>query len=147
MFVEQLLVATQGDVIQHAIDGLLRDTPLEPVSESAVRDHVVSRIAAIRDLATAMGEADDEVELYRTVAAFWLELRFEWQRNNEIMNYQTVMCDHADPRVIVEGAIGSFMLSRLELCLDAVHLDMLTRYAMELLADVRIAPRETESAQ
>ena len=146
MFAERLLVIADEAAIHDAVSGFLRDVALDPVAATIVRDYALSRVAAIRDLAAAMPEADDEIELYRTAAAFWLELRFEWQRNNEIMNYQTVLRGHADPRVVVEGAIGSFMLSRLEVCLDASHLDMLTRYAIELLSDVRVVTREQESA-
>lgn len=146
MFVERLRVVADDTVIHPAVDALLRDVPLDAGTEATVREYAQGRVTAIRDLADAMPEADDEVELYRTVAAYWLELRFEWQRNNETMNYQTVMRGRPDPRVMAEGAIGSFMLSRLEVCLDPSHLDLLARYALSLLNEMHVPTRSEESA-
>ena len=146
MFVERLLGVADDTVIQPAVDSLLREVALDPATEATVRDYALGRVTAVRELAQAMPEADDEVELYRTVAAYWLELRFEWQRNNEIMNYQTVMRGHADPRVVAEGAIGSFMLARVEECLDVSHQELLTRYALSLLSEMHVPSRVQEGA-
>jgi hypothetical protein len=138
MFVDRLLNVVDPVAIEPAVEDLLRDLTLDPAATAAVRDYARSRVAAIHDLAQAMPEADDEIELYRTVAACWLELRFEWQRNNEIMNYQTVNRGHPDPRVVAEAAIGSFMLSRLERCLEASHLELLAHYAQALLSEMHV---------
>jgi hypothetical protein len=146
MFVDRLLVIADDSVIQPAIDALLRDVDLDAATEAIVREYATGRLTAIRALADAMPEAEDEIELYRTVAAYWLELRFEWQRNNETMNYQTVLKGHPDPRVTAEGAIGSYMLSRLEECLDPSHLELLARYALTLLQDVHVPSPAKESA-
>ena len=146
MFVERLLVVADDAVVLPAVDRLLCEVALDPATEATVRDYAAGRVTAVRELAQAMPEADDEVELYRTVAAYWLELRFEWQRNNEIMNYQTVRRGHADPRVVAEGAIGSFMLARVEECLDVTHQELLTRYALSLLNEMHVPSRSQESA-
>jgi hypothetical protein len=146
MFVEKLRVVADDAVILPAFDGLLRDVGLDAATEKIVRDYAHGRLTSIRSLADAMPETDDEVELYRTAAAYWLELRFEWQRNNETMNYQTVVKGQPDPRVMAEGAIGSYMLSRLEECLDPSHLEMLARYALSLLQDMHVPSRSAESA-
>lgn len=137
MFAEQLLLIAQDSVTDIAAVGFASDVGLESDDTRLLRDYTGARVSAMRDLASAMGDADDEIELYRTLAAFWLELRFEWQRNNEVMNYQTVLRGAADPRVIAEGSVGSFLLSRIETLLDPSHLEMLGRYAQELLANER----------
>jgi hypothetical protein len=146
MFVDRLLEVVDAKVIEPAIEGLLHDLTVDPATAAIVRDYARSRVAAMHDLAQAMPEADDEIELYRTVAAGWLELRFEWQRNNEIMNYQTVLRGHPDARVVAEGAIGSYMLSRLESCLEARHLELLAHYAQALLSEVQVPQRSTGKA-
>jgi len=144
MFAQQLLVIAEDGVTDAAASQVALDVGLDPQDTALLRTYSVARVAAIRDLATAMPEPDDEIELYRTLAAFWLELRFEWQRNNEVMNYQTVLRGSAEPRVIAEGSVGSFVLSRIETLLDPSHLDMLARYALELLANERAAAQLQE---
>jgi len=144
MFAQQLLVIAEDGVTDAAASQVALDVGLDPQDTALLRTYSVARVAAIRDLANAMSEPDDEIELYRTLAAFWLELRFEWQRNNEVMNYQTVLRGTAEPRVIAEGSVGSFMLSRIETLLDPAHLDMLARYALELLASERAAAQLQE---
>ena len=144
MFAQQLLVIAEDGVTDAAASQVALDVGLDPQDTALLRTYSVARVAAIRDLANAMPEPDDEIELYRTLAAFWLELRFEWQRNNEVMNYQTVLRGTAEPRVIAEGSVGSFMLSRIETLLDPSHLDMLARYALELLANERASAQLQE---
>jgi len=144
MFAQQLLVIAEDGVTDAAASQVALDVGLDPQDTALLRTYSVARVAAIRDLANAMSKPDDEIELYRTLAAFWLELRFEWQRNNEVMNYQTVLRGTAEPRVIAEGSVGSFMLSRIETLLDPAHLDMLARYAVELLANERAAAQLQE---
>jgi hypothetical protein len=144
MFAGQLLIITEDGVTHVAAGQCALDVGLDAHDTAMLRDYAAARMAAIRDLATAMSEPDDEIELYRTLAAFWLELRFEWQRNNEIMNYQTVLRGAAEPRVVAEGAVGSFVLARIETLLDPSHLELLTRYALELLENERASALLTD---
>jgi len=144
MFAQQLLLIAEDGVADTAAMQFALDVGLDAPGTAMLRAYTVARVAAIRDLAAAMPEADDEIELYRTLAAFWLELRFEWQRNNEVMNYQTVLRGSSEPRVVAEGSVGSFMLSRFETLLDPAHLDLLARYALELLANERASAQLTE---
>ncbi len=144
MFAERLLVIAEDGVTSDAAHEVAASVGLDVRDTALLRDYAAARVAAIRDLATAMPEPDDEIELYRTLAAFWLEMRFEWQRNNEVMNYQTVLRGTAEPRVTAEGAVGSFVLARLETLLDAAHLELLSRYALELLSTERVSAQLKE---
>jgi len=144
MFAQQLLVIAEDGVADSAATQFALDVGLDARGTAMLRSYATARVAAIHDLAAAMPEAEDEIELYRTLAAYWLELRFEWQRNNEVMNYQTVLRGSAEPRVIAEGSVGSFMLSRIETLLDPAHLELLAQYALELLANERAAAQLKE---
>ena len=144
MFAQQLLVIAEDGVADTAATQFALDVGLDARGSAMLRTYTAARVTAIRDLASAMPEPDDEIELYRTLAAYWLELRFEWQRNNEVMNYQTVLRGTAEPRVIAEGSVGSFLLSRIETLLDPAHLELLSRYAVELLANERASAQLTE---
>lgn len=144
MFAQQLHVIAEDGVAESAAMQFALDVGLDARGSAMLRNYTAARVAAIRDLASAMPEPDDEVELYRTLAAYWLELRFEWQRNNDVMNYQTVLRGTAEPRVTAEGSVGSFLLSRIETLLDPAHLDLLSHFAVELLASECAAARIKE---
>jgi len=144
MLAQQLLVIAEDGVADSAAMQFALDVGLDARGTTMLRAYAVARVTAIHDLAAAMPEAEDEIELYRTLAAYWLELRFEWQRNNEVMNYQTVLRGSAEPRVIAEGSVGSFMLSRIETLLDPAHLELLAQYALELLANERASAQLKE---
>jgi hypothetical protein len=93
------------------------------------------RSAAIRTLAQALGQPENEAELYPAIAAFWLELRFDWQRHNEVMNYASARMMEL-PRVAGHGAVCSAILGRLEDLLLPEHRDQLAGHAIRLLEGV-----------
>jgi hypothetical protein len=95
----------------------------------------VDRSRSVVDLADALPDAEDEEELYRVIAALWLQLRFEWQRHNDVLNYAAVG-ETPKPELAAEGCMGSLMLERLEGVLFPTHLDTLSGYAFGLLAAV-----------
>lgn len=106
-----------------------------------VRDQVVTdalRLCAdITSLAEAMGEAEDEPELYRSLAALWLELRFEWQRHNLVANYGTMRTGDCPPLVMVRASVASYVLNRIEALLAREHLERLGDSAVEMLDTLR----------
>jgi hypothetical protein len=95
-------------------------------------DNALETSRAVRDLANALSEPDDEEELYRVIAALWLQLRFEWQRHNDVMNYAAVV-NSPLPAVAAEGCIGSALLEQLESLLLPEHLAAMSGYAIDLL--------------
>jgi len=91
----------------------------------------------INALAYAMNEGEDEPELYRSLAALWLELRFEWQRHNLVANYETIRSGTCPPMVMVRASATSYMLERIESLLERPHLDRLGDSAVDLLETLR----------
>ncbi len=93
------------------------------------------RTAAIQELAGAVSESGDEEDLYRAIASLWLQLRFEWQRNNDVLSYGEVigMCS---PALGAEGWLGSHLLDRLESLLLPDHVESLSLHALDLLSGV-----------
>jgi hypothetical protein len=95
----------------------------------------IERTTGIRELAQAVGQSGDEEDLYRTIASFWMQLRFEWQRNNDVMSYGEVI-DLPCPAIGAEAWLGSHLLDRLETLLLPAHLEALSHYAFELLGSL-----------
>jgi hypothetical protein len=129
-------LAEIGDphALHATIEEIVGATEADAAARAELVDYAQARLAGIRALAASLDDPDDQLELYRTMAAFWLELRFEWQRHNEVMNYQVAHRGHADARIVATASIGSAILGRIETLLDQSHLQLLTSYALELLA-------------
>ena len=115
-------------------------------SRAELHDYATARLEGIRALAASLDDPDDQLELYRTMAAFWLELRFEWQRHNDVMNYQLARHGAASALVVALASVGSAILARIESLLDARHLQMLTTYALELLTLAQPRQKLVEAA-
>lgn len=102
----------------------------------------------IESLARAMPETEDEPELYRSLAALWLELRFQWQRHNLVANYDTVQRGECAPIVLVRASAAAGMLQRIEQLLTPAHRDRLGDSAIELLDRLRddVTPARRQDA-
>lgn len=99
--------------------------------------------AQIGSLADAMSDPADEGELYRSLAALWLELRFQWQRHNLVANYDTMLKGSCAPIVLVRASAASYMLDRIESLLATEHRERLGDSAVEMLDRLR---EDVESA-
>lgn len=141
-------LAEIGDpqALHAAIEEIADATQADAATRAELHDYAAARLAGIRALAESLGDPDDQLELYRTMAAFWLELRFEWQRHNEVMNYQTARTGTAVGRVVATAAIGSAILARIESLLAESHLQLLTSCALELLASAQPRQAQREAA-
>jgi hypothetical protein len=119
------------DMATSAVSGLdLCDADL-----AELRLYAEDRSWAIQVLAQALVTPEDEPELYPTIAALWLELRFDWQRHNDVMNYAATRTRPL-PRVVGHGAVSSAILARLEDLLLPEHRDQLAEHAIRLLQGV-----------
>lgn len=99
-----------------------------------MKAYATNKIDVIHEMVDAMGHEDDEPELYRSLALLWLELKFEWQRYNQVMNYQVMLKGEADPRVFAKGGICSSAIALIEGLLEPGDL--------EQLVDLSAAPLE-----
>jgi len=123
--------AAIGEVMTSALSDLkLSDTEL-----ADLKRYAEERSWAIQALAQALVHPEDEPELYPTIAALWLELRFDWQRHNEVMNYAATRLTPL-PRVVGHGAVTSGILARLEDLLLPQHREQLADHAIVLLEGV-----------
>jgi hypothetical protein len=95
----------------------------------------IEQTTGIRQLAEALCQADDEGDLYRAIASFWLQLRVEWQRNNDVMSYGEVI-GMSSPAIGAEAWLGSHLLDRLESLLLPAHIEALSLYTFELLGSL-----------
>lgn len=146
MLAEQLKRSAEGPEVDQVAEETIARLDLTPAQTSALRAYGRSRLEGLHALAEALAAPEDEGELFRTVAAYWLELRFEWQRNNEVMNYRQAQGKAADALVIGQGAVGSAVLACLEKSLERRNLEELAGYALELLARARDRHATSESA-
>ncbi|MEL6344680.1 MAG: hypothetical protein AAFV53_16305 [Myxococcota bacterium] len=127
----EVLAALHGGFVESTLEMIHASAPLEiwPRLEVYFRDHVASMELLVETLA----HPDDEPELYRSLAFFWLERRFEWTRYNQIMQYQTVLRGEADPSTFLRGGMASAFLSLLEGVLRQADVDRLIQIAAEPL--------------
>ncbi len=107
----------------------------------AEREGVVKEAANVCQQLQALGESladpEDEADLYRSLAAMWLELRFAWQRHNLVANYDTVRTGTCAPIVLVRASVASYILQRIESLLSSDHRDRLGDTAVQMLDVVR----------
>lgn len=127
---DQTIISSDIRAITQSID-LSADASEQVVADS------LRLCADISALADAMNEAEDEAELYRSLAALWLELRFEWQRHNLVANYETIRSGTCPPMVLVRASATSYVLQRIETLLAREHLDRLGDSAVDLLETLR----------
>jgi hypothetical protein len=103
----------------------------------AVRDHIqayaVRRSAEITELADALGDPEDETELYRSAGFLWLELKTEWVRYNQTMQYQVARRGEAETTVFAKGAVCADLIGAIEPLLLPSDLEMLTTLSAEPL--------------
>jgi hypothetical protein len=76
----------------------------------------------------------DSVDFYRALALLWLELRFEWQRNDLVANYNAFRSTHSDPAAPLFAAASSRVLEIIEEHLDDADRERMADFAAELAA-------------
>jgi hypothetical protein len=82
----------------------------------------------VMELVDALGAEEDEEELYRTITDLWLELKFEWARYNQVMNYQCARQGAAKPQVMGRGGVCSSVISFIEQLLRPRDIASLTNF-------------------
>ena len=119
--------------VERALDTLeLRERPTDIVV--AARADATQRVADLRNLVAELAHPDDVQELYRSLAFFWLELRFAWTRHNQVIQYQSVFRGAAEPVVVARASMCAQLLAQVEELLDPRDLETLVNLAGEPLA-------------
>jgi len=115
------------------VEAMLAEAGVAAHVETAIREYARSKIVAITELADALADPEDEDELYRSAAFLWLELKAEWVRYNQTMQYQVARRGEAEPTVFVKGSVCAQFLARIEPLLLPCDVDMLTNMSAEPL--------------
>ncbi len=134
---QQLLEVADSSVMVPTCRNIAESVELNAKEKESVMAESASLSAQIVSLATSLQHPDDEPDLYRSLAALWLELRFAWQRHNMVANYDTISTGTCAPIVLARASVASYFLLRLEALLTRQHLDKLGDSAVELLDSVR----------
>ncbi|MBC7542732.1 MAG: chemotaxis protein CheW [Candidatus Sericytochromatia bacterium] len=87
-----------------------------------VSEYMARKVADVILVARTL---DDEQELARTVAYIWCELKCEWVRYNQVMQYQLANTGEADPAIWLKGSVASGLLAALEPLLPPAQLEAL----------------------
>lgn len=116
-----------------ALVALAEQAELDPAQHAEIATYVARKHRGLVELLDALGAEPDEAELYRTLAAAWLEFRFEWQRCNMVVNYQVVRTGEFDKVPFVCAAITSGILAQVEELLAVEDRERLAGFAVELI--------------
>jgi hypothetical protein len=103
-----------------------------------VRNEVQYTAGQIRGLAEAMSDPEDVEELYGAMASLWLELRLQWQRHNDVTNYDLMRHGEAKPIDLVRGSVSSYFFQRIETLLQPDQIECLNQRALALIDTLRL---------
>lgn len=134
---EQLSLVADPIVVRIAATSIADEVSLGEAERDDVVNTSLSLCTQIASLASAMSDPEDETELYRSLAALWLELRFQWQRHNLVANYDTMLKGGCAPIVLARASSASYMLNRIESLLVEEHRFKLGDSAVEMLDRLR----------
>ncbi len=134
----RLLAVTDTIVVASICRNLVESVELREFERAEVIAEATRTYIRVTPLATAVDDPHDAPDLYRSLAALWLELRFEWRRHNMVANYETVRTGSCAPIVTVRASIASYLLQRIESLLERDHRERLRDTAMELLDACRL---------
>jgi len=134
---EQLSLVADSTVVRIAATSIADEVSLGEAERDDVVNTSLSLCTQIASLASAMSDPEDETELYRSLAALWLELRFQWQRHNLVANYDTMLKGGCAPIVLARASSASYMLNRIESLMIEEHRFKLGDSAVEMLDRLR----------
>lgn len=118
------------------LEAVLSQLPAE--TGGALREQAADSVRALHDLAGALGDPEDSEDLYRSLAAFWLERRFEWERCNQVANYLLCRTGNEPPPLLLgRAAMASGVLAWIEELCSADQLRHLGQVTLELLDNIR----------
>jgi hypothetical protein len=113
----------------------------------ALCDYVRRRRDGVAALAAALSTPEDEPELVRLLAAAWLELRCEWERYNNVSNYQLFHSGRdPEPELLAAAATVSGMLVWIEEVVPASAVELMSAATLDLLDRIRADVLERASA-
>jgi len=106
-------------------------------ARTLVEHEAHSTAVQISTLAEAMSDPEDAEELYGALASLWLELRLQWQRHNDVANYDLMRNGEAKPIDLVRGSISSYYFQRIETLLQPEQIQTLNQKALSIIDTLR----------
>ena len=111
---------------------------VDAAARAELREYGATKLHVARALALALAAPEDREEFILSLAAFWLELRFEWERHNRVANYTVVRTGgDADAVMLARAALCSGLLAVIEEIVPEHDVDALGRAAVALLDRAR----------
>ncbi len=116
------------------VEAMLTEFGASPEVRAAVIEYARLKQASINELAEALDAPDDMPELYRSTGYLWLELKTEWVRYNQTMQYQLARDGEPNPVVFTKGAVCADVIGCIEGLLSPEDLEKLAVISAEPLA-------------
>ncbi len=110
---ERLLSALDDSLLDR-VEPMIAEAELPAELVEPVRAYTAAKIEALREFANALSEPEDEDELYRSTAYWWLELKNEWVRFNQVTQYRLIRFGETTPMLFAKGAVCQEVLGRVE---------------------------------
>jgi len=126
------------------VEAMLTEFGASPEVRATVVEYARLKQASINELADALGAPEDVSELYRSTSYLWLELKTEWVRYNQTMQYQVARDGEADPVVFTKGAVCSSVIGCIEGLLSPEDLEKLGVISEEPLAVGKLDTRDLQ---
>ncbi|MDQ5896222.1 MAG: hypothetical protein RLZZ592_1872 [Pseudomonadota bacterium] len=125
------------DVVSADTSAFITAVDIDDAARTLVQHEAHCAALQIRTLADAMCDPDDAEELYGALASLWLELRLQWQRHNDVANYDLMRHGEAKPIDLVRGSISSYYFQRIESLLQPDQIQCLNQRALSLIDSLR----------
>jgi hypothetical protein len=143
---QRLSRIADADAVSADTDAFLAAVTITEQARTLVQHEALSTALQIRTLAEAMSDPEDAEELYGAMASLWLELRLQWQRHNDVANYDLMRHGEAKPIDLVRGSVSSYYFERIESLLQPEQIQRLNAKALSLIDSLRqdvTSPAET----
>ncbi len=143
---QRLSQIADADTVSASTNAFLAAVDIAEHARSMVQHESASTAVQIRTLAEAMCDPEDADELYGALASLWLELRLQWQRHNDVANYDLMRNGEAKPIDLVRGSVSSYFFQRIESLLQPDQIQCLNQKALTIIDSLRqevVNPAET----
>lgn len=134
---QRLSRIADADTVSVDTQAFLSAVNIDEDARAMVQHESYSTGLQIRTLADAMCDPEDAEELYGALASLWLELRLQWQRHNDVANYDLMRHGDAKPIDLVRGSISSYYFQRIESLLQPEQIQCLNTKALSIIDSLR----------
>ena len=134
---QRLSRIADADVVSADTNAFLAAVSIAEESRTMVQLEASSTAFQIRTLADAMCDPEDAEELYGAMASLWLELRLQWQRHNDVANYDLMRHGEAKPIDLVRGSVSSYYFQRIDYLLQPEQIQHLNTKALSIIDSLR----------